>query len=78
MLPWAEAQQVAASCWEWWHCGESRELRYHGIVGDYRDRGSTGDEKYGARVAPSRRPNSTLKVLSRTTPPTHSYCQLTI
>ena len=36
-----------------------------------------GNEKYGARVALSRRPNSTLKVLSRTTPPSHLHCQRT-
>ena len=32
-------------------------------------------ERYGARVAPFHRPNSTPKVLSRTTPPTCFYCK---
>lgn len=28
MLPWAEAQQLAASCWKWWHVGGNGELVY--------------------------------------------------
>ena len=75
MLPWAEAQQGAAGRWEWWHSWESGEFGCNGGFGDDGDRGPMGDEKYDARVALYRRPNSTLKVLSRTTPPIHSYCQ---
>ena len=36
------------------------------------------NEKYGAKVALSRRPSSTLKVLSRTTPPSHLHSQRNI
>ena len=55
------------------------ELGYNGGFGD--NGGSRFQwefDKYGARVASSRRPNSTLKVLSRTTPPSHFYCQRTL